>query len=249
MSDRVHRLWPPGDPAPLDDTALLRHYAPADRTAASLRLNFVTSLDGAVTVDGYSEGLSGPADKRVFALLRTLCDALLVGAGTARHERYGALDLGDRRRAIRRDLGLATDPPLVVLSGRLALDPEHPMFTRAPARPLVLTHAASPADRRAALAAVADVIVTGDTAVDLPAGLAELHRRGLRQVLCEGGPHVLGSLTAADLVDDLCLTIAPLLAGSEPGRLSAGADSPVPRRLTLRHVLADGDVLLLRYTR
>lgn len=252
----VRLIWPlpdtdgpAGVPAELDDAALLARYAPDDRSQPLLRVNFVTSLDGAVAVDGYSEGLSGQADKRVFGLLRMLCDALLVGAGTLRQEGYGALDLGERRRASRRDLGLATNPPLVILSRRLDLHPEHPMFTRAPVRPIVITHAAAPAGRRTALARVADVIVAGDTSVDLPAALAALHERGLRQVLCEGGPYVLGSLIAADLVDEYCLTVSPLLAGGEPGRLSAGTGALVPRRLALRHVLADGDVLLLRYAR
>lgn len=245
----MYRLLPPADGALVDDETLLALYAPADRDATCLRLNFVTSLDGAVTIDGRSEGLSGAADKRVFGLLRTVCDALLVGAGTLRNEGYAELDLGERRRARRRALGFAADPPLVILSGRLALDPAHPMFTRAPVRPIVLTHADSPADRRAALRQVADVLVAGDTEVDLRAGLAMLHERGLRQVLCEGGPHVLGCLTAADLVDELCLTVSPLLAGAEPGRLSAGPATSQPRRLVLRHVLTVDDVLLLRYVR
>ncbi|MGW4297839.1 dihydrofolate reductase family protein, partial [Micromonospora chersina] len=84
---------------------------------------------------------------------------------------------------------------------------------------------------------------------DLAAGLAELRRRGLGQLLCEGGPHLFGALTAADLVDELCLTVAPLLAGAGPGRITAGDASP-PRHLPLRHVLAAADgVLMLRYAR
>lgn len=206
-------------------------------------------MDGAATVDGRSEGLSGPSDKRVFGLLRALCDALLVGAGTLRSEAYGAFDLGDRRRGLRRDLGLAPNPPLVILSASLDLAPEHPVFAMAPTRPIILTPASAPAARRAALAEVAEVVICGETIVDLAEGLAQLPPRGLRQVLCEGGPHVLGSLTQADLVDELCLTISPLLTGAAPGRLSAGLPSPTPRDLTLRHVLTEDDVLLLRYSR
>jgi riboflavin-specific deaminase-like protein len=231
----------------LDDDALLRLYSPDDRTTPCLRLNFVTSLDGAVSVDGRSAGLSGPEDKQVFGLLRTMCDALLVGAGTLRHEGYDALTFSERRRAARVAMGLAADPPLVILSRRLDLAPEHPMFTRAPVRPIVLTPRTSPAGRRAALARVADVVVAGTITVDLAAGLAELHRRGLRQVLCEGGPEVLGSLTAADLVDELCLTVAPLLVGPGPGRISTGPPLVAPRRSPWARFV--GDVLLLRYTR
>jgi len=245
----MHRLWPDPDPAtPLDDAALIRLYAP-DRSRPRLRVNFVASLDGAVTLQGYSEGLSGPADKRVFGLLRMVCDALLVGAGTLRHESYHAVRLDAGRREWRVAQGLAEYPTLVVVSKALSLDPAHPALAEAPVRPIVLTCAASPAPARATLARVADVLVHGDAGIDFAAALAELHARGLAQVLCEGGPQLLGALTGADLVDELCLTIAPLLAGAGPGRISAGPPSPQPRRLPLGHVLAAEDALLVRYAR
>ncbi|MET8066802.1 dihydrofolate reductase family protein, partial [Micromonospora sp. NPDC005313] len=113
--------------------------------------------------------------------------------------------------------------------------------------PLVLTHAG--AVPPPGLTDVADVVRCGTDRVDLAAGLAELRRRGLDQLLCEGGPHLFGALTAADLVDELCLTVAPLLAGAGPGRITAG-DAGVPRHLPLCHVLAAADgVLMLRYAR
>lgn len=243
------RLWPDpdgGGRAPLDDAALADLYAhPA---APDVRMNFVTSADGAVELDGFSEGLSGGADKRVFALLRGLCDALLVGAGTLRHEGYRAVRLDAARRAWRRAHGLAEYPTLVVVSGALELNPAQAAFADAPVRPVVLTHSRAPADLRTQLAPVADVITVGDEAVDLSAGLARLRERGLRHVLCEGGPHLFGSLLAEDLVDDLCLTVSPLLAGPGAGRIVAGPPSP-PRDLALRHALAAGDALILRYTR
>ena len=96
---------------------------------------------------------------------------------------------------------------------------------------------------------MADVVVTGEFTVDLAAGLTELRRRGLHQVLSEGGPEVFGWLTAADLVDELCLTVSPLLVGAGPGRITAGPGVDLPRRMALRHALVDGDVLLLRYVR
>lgn len=250
----MYQLWPSSDPTALDDAALARLYLPADRLPADrtqpvVRVNLVTSLDGAVALNGRSAGLSGPADKRVFGLLRTGCDALLVGAGTARVEEYGALELGPHRRALRRDLGLPENPPLVLLSRDLTLDPRHQMFSAAPVRPIVITCAAGDATRRAALARVADVIIAGEHTVDLARALKSLRERGLRQLLCEGGPRVFGALTAADLVDELCLTMSPLLAGAGPGRLSAGPPSAAPRQLALRHLLVAGGVLLLRYTR
>lgn len=245
------RLWPDPDTAPLDDAALAGLYAhdpPASDAATGVRMNFVTSADGAVELDGFSAGLSGGADKRVFMLLRGLCDALLVGAGTLRHEGYRALRLDAGRRARRRDLGLAEYPTLVVVTASLDLNPAQAAFADAPVRPIVLTHGRAPADRRTALAAVADVITVGDSAVDLGTGLARLRERGLRRVLSEGGPQLFGTLLAENLVDDLCLTVSPLLTGPGAGRIIAGPPSP-PRALALRHTLAAGDTLLLRYTR
>ncbi|NJP33307.1 pyrimidine reductase family protein [Micromonospora thermarum] len=241
----ISALWPEPSADPLDDAAIAARYGRTDRP--HLRVNFVSSVDGAVTVDGYSAGLSGEPDKRVFGLLRMLCDGLVVAAGTLRHEGYRAVRLDERRRAWRREHGLAEYPTLVVVSGSLDLDPGQAAFADAPVRPVVLTRAGATAPP--GLTDVADLVPCGDERVDLVAGLAELRRRGLDQLLCEGGPHLFGALTAADLVDEACLTVAPLLAGPGPGRITAGEASPV-RHLPLRHVLAAADgTLMLRYAR
>lgn len=244
----MYRLWPAPSPEALTDDELLDCYLPTDRDSPRLRVNFVASADGAVSLEGYSAGLSGAADKRVFGLLRMVCDAVLVGAGTLRHEGYGAMRLGQGRRVWRRGAGLTPDPPLVLVSGRLAMDPDSPMFTEAPVRPIVITHGGSPVERRDQLSAVADVLVCGHAEVDLGAAVAALADRGLRQVLCEGGPHLLGSLTAADAVDELCLTVSPLLAGSGADRITAGPPATA-HALRLAHVLTAEDNLLLRYVR
>ncbi|SNT31802.1 Pyrimidine reductase, riboflavin biosynthesis [Asanoa hainanensis] len=246
----IRALWSvdaaqPGG-AELDDEALTRCYARG--TAPTVRVNFVTSVDGAVEVDGYSAGLSGPADKRVFGILRKVCDGLLVGAGTMRHEGYRAIKLDEPRRAWRLAQGLPAVPTLVVVSGRLDVDPASPVFTEAPVRPVVLTTTVATAPK--GLDQVADVVRVGERELDLTAGLAVLRERGLNQILCEGGPHLLGTLTAADLVDELCLTVSPLLAGPGGGRITAGphrAGGPLPLRL--HHSLLGDDLLLLRYTR
>jgi riboflavin biosynthesis pyrimidine reductase len=247
--DRVLRLWPEPDPTPLTDADLTAMYAVADRDQPWLRANFVTSLDGAVTVGGYSEGLSGTADKRVFGLLRMLCDALVVGAGTLRHEEYKPVRLSPERRAWRVEHGLAEHPTLVVVSRVLGLNPALPVFTEAPVRPVVVAPDSAPKEARTALAEVADLVVHGADEVDLRGAFTDLAGRGLRQVLCEGGPHLLGSLTAADLVDEFCLTVSPLLAGPGAGRITAGPTVDQPRHLTVRHVLAAEGALILRYTR
>lgn len=261
----MYRIWPDPDPRPLDDAALIEAYRPA---GPMLRVNFVSSTDGAVEVGGYSRGLQTPADNRVFALLRMFADGLVVGAGTVRHEGYGGIDLDEDRRAWRVEHGLPPYPRMVIVSRRLDLDPTHPALAQASRRPVVLTCGTSPPDRRTALSATADVLVHGQHEVDLRAGFADLRDRGLGMMLCEGGPHLMGSLTAAGLVDELCLTLAPLLAGAGAGRITAGppgtglgdqtGGAPAasdrhgarPRRLALGHVLCDGDgTLLLRYTR
>ncbi|MGA8112982.1 MAG: pyrimidine reductase family protein [Actinocatenispora sp.] len=244
----MHRLWPSPSETDLSDEQLLDCYQRADRDRPWLRVNFVTSTDGAVSVAGYSAGLSGTADKQVFGLLRMLCDAVMVGAGTLRHEGYGAMRLGRRRRAWRREAGLAEHPPLVLVSSRLDLDPASPMFVEAPTRPIVVTHGGAPIEQRRVLEEQADVLVCGDAEVDLPAALAALAERGLTQVLCEGGPHLLGSLSAADAVDELCLTVSPLLAGPGASRITAGPPAPV-RQLRLAQVLSADDNLILRYIR
>jgi riboflavin biosynthesis pyrimidine reductase len=241
----MRRLWP--DPAELDEAALIEAYAPdPDRP---VRLNFVASLDGAVTLDGASAGLSSAADRRVFGLLRMHCDALLVGAGTLRHEGYHAVRLDETRRSWRRAHGRPEYPTLVVVSGSLNLDPGQAAFADAPVRPVVLTHAAAPPDRRAAMEAVTDVVACGETAVDLTAGLAALRRRGLALILSEGGPKLCGSLLAEGLVDELCLTISPLFAGPGAGRLVDGPRREIPVGMSLVHVLTEEGALLTRYAR
>lgn len=241
----ISRVWPVPATGPLTDPELAALYGRPDRP--HLRVNFVTSVDGAVTLAGYSAGLSGEPDKRVFGLLRMLCDGLVVAAGTLRHESYRAVWLSAERRAWRREHGLAEYPTLVVVSGSLRLNPAQACFADAPVRPLVLTR--DGVEPPPGLPEVADLVRCGPERVDLAAGLAELRRRGLAQLLCEGGPYLFGTLTAADLVDELCLTVAPLLAGGGPGRITTGGGGP-PRPLPLRHVLAaDDGVLMLRYAR
>jgi riboflavin biosynthesis pyrimidine reductase len=137
---------------------------------------------------------------------------------------------------------------MVIVSRSLELNLDQLVFADAPIRPVVVTHAGAPADRVSSIEAVADVVAAGDGEVDLPAAVAALHARGAGQLLCEGGPHLLGAMTSADLVDELCLTVSPLLAGGAAGRITAGGQGR-PRRMTLRHVLAEDDMLFLRYTR
>lgn len=211
----------------------------------TLRVNFIASADGAVSVAGLSAGLQGPGDKEIFDALRMVCDALVVGSGTVRAENYDALRLTEPARAWRRAYGLPEFPRMVIVSRSLDLDLDQLVFADAPVPPIVVTAASAPAGK---LAGHAEVIAVGDDEIDLPAAVAALHARGATQLLCEGGPRLLGSMIAADLVDELCLTVAPLLVGGGPGRIAAGR-AALPRRMALRHAISIEDMLFLRYAR
>lgn len=230
----------------LDEATLAGMYAPPD--APWLRVNMVTSIDGAVEVGGRSGYLSDPRDQQVMRVLRMTSDAILIGAGTFRVEGYGGWLLDEHRRADRARRGLAAHPRLVIVSGSLLLDPRAPGFTEAPEPPIILTHEAAPPGQRERLSAVAEVVTTGENAVDLVKAVSLLHQRGLIRVLSEGGPHLLNSLIAADLVDELCLTISPLLTAAGASRIVAGPPAPL-RRMVLHHALPVDDLLFLRYQR
>jgi riboflavin biosynthesis pyrimidine reductase len=240
----------PAWPAPaarIDDERLTQCYA-LDPGARSLRMNFVSSIDGAATAAGLSAGLSGTADKRVFDILRRLCDVVLVGAGTVRAEGYGAMRLDGAAVEWRRAHGLADHPVFAIVSGALHLDPGSAVFAEAPVRPVVVTVATSPGAKQQALSRVADVLVCGDEKVDPGLMLDQLAKRGLRQVLCEGGPTLFGALLEADCVDELCLTLSPQIEAGAARRIAAGA-IPQARRMRLRHALVSGSTVLLRYLR
>jgi len=234
--------------AAVDREELREAYAIADRATPRVRMNFVMSLDGAVTLEGRSGGLGDESDRLAMQVLRSLADVVLVGAGTVRVEGYGGLRVDEADAAWRRGLGLDPQPRVAVVSSRLDLSPGHPFFARAAERPIVVTRESAPPDRRVALAEVADVLVCGDDTVDLGAMIVALAGLGLPQVLCEGGPHLFGSLIEADLVDELCLSLSPLLVAGGAGRIVRGAPE-VERRMRLVHALPAGDLLLLRYAR
>lgn len=209
-----------------------------------LRAGFVLSTDGGAALDGGSRPLQTPADQAVFFVLRAVCDAVVVGAGTARQEGYGPVRPRPAGAAWRRARGLPERPPLVLVSRSLDLDPADRCFA-GPA--VVVTCAGSDAGRRAALEEVADVLVAGEDRVDLPLALALLRERGLGRLLCEGGPSLLTAMLTAGLVDELCLTATPLLLGTAPTLLTS--ELPEPVRLRLEHLVDGGDgVLLARYT-
>ena len=232
----VTYAYPPG-------SALSRRGKPA----AWVRANMVTSTDGAATSKGTSGAISSEWDREIFFTLRGLADVILVGAQTARVERYGPARARPGWTPLR--AGRPPSPPIAIITGSLDLDLSSPLFTAAPAyaRTIVVTTEAAPPRQLELARGCADVVVAGSRHVDLTAAITALAGRGLHRVLTEGGPHLLGQLVAADLLDELCLTVSPLLAGGEDMRITAGALLQEPRRLRLGHVLEARGSLFCRY--
>ena len=207
----------------------------------------MSSADGAGYLDGVSEGLSSEDDRRLFGLLRVLADVVLVGAGTVRTEKYKPARRREALAHLRAER--VPTPPIAVVSRTLQLDLASPLFAGAPshARTIVITSASSPAPLRAAAARVADVIVVGTAAVDLREAVGVLAGRGLSRVLCEGGPQLLGQVAADGLLDELCLTVSPLLAGPGARRITHGPPLAAALPMRLAHVLEADGFLFCRY--
>lgn len=232
----------------VDDGDLPELYAyPNDRPW--LRANFIASLDGAATVGGTTAQLGGSVDRALFSLLRELADVILVGAGTVRIESYSGARLNVAQRQRRQAHGQSEVPPLAIVTKAGRLDRDMPVFTRTEVPPLVLTCTAAADATRQRLAGLADVVDCSgaDPArVDEAAVLAALIERGLRRMLTEGGPMLLGSFVERGMLDELCLTIAPCLAGGPSERIATGPGQLVTR-LRCAHILTDDDGYL--YTR
>ncbi|MDT4936680.1 MAG: hypothetical protein QOG80_351 [Pseudonocardiales bacterium] len=235
-------------PVVQDDVDVHAWYARNWLDKGGVRVNFVSSADGAATADGLSGGLQTPGDNAVFAALRDLADVVLVGAGTARAEGYRGIQLSERRRALRHDLGLAEDPPVAVVTRSLRLDPAAELFSRGSQRTIVITTESADQLARRQLEEVADVVIAGDVDVDLRAAHAALVERGHIRILCEGGPMLFGDLARSAVVDELCLSLTPVLAGPGARRIIAGEMwSNDPHPLVLDSVLEEDGALFLRY--
>jgi 5-amino-6-(5-phosphoribosylamino)uracil reductase len=241
-----------GDGSTLDDDRLYQLYAYPDVTGWSVRGNAIASLDGGATTGGTSGGLGGSGDRRLFAVQRELADVIVVGAGTARAENYGGARMSAGQRQRRQVRGQCEIPPiaLVTRSGDLAHDLA--VLTQTEVAPLVLTCHDSASAARARLGSAAEVVDCSGTdrsQVDLAVALARLADRNLRRVLNEGGPTLLGAFVEAGLLDEICLTTAPLLVGGSAVRITAGETDSLTR-MRRAHVIADDDgYLYSRYIR
>ncbi len=177
--------------------------------------HMVAGIDGTAAVHGKVGPLSTGPDQSLFRRMRRIADIVMVGAETVRREGYGVIRLDEEARAARTACGRPQTPPVAIVSRSLDLDWTARVFTDAPthARTQLITCAASDPDRRAQAAEVADVIIAGDDQVDPAEAFAALAARGHGVVLCEGGPTWLGEIVAADRLDELCLSISPVIGG------------------------------------
>ncbi|NGN63978.1 pyrimidine reductase family protein [Streptomyces sp. A7024] len=234
----------------LDELADAYAYPPGE--PVWLRANMVASLDGAAHHGGRSKPLSSEADMRVFGVLRGLADAVVVGAETVRQEGYRPARARDAFAARRAAAGQTPAPAVVVLSAGLDLDFTLPLFS-APLTPtLLVTGALAPEERvRAARKAGVEVIVAGEAAGADPARMrTALAERGLTRLLTEGGPTLLGRITAAGALDELCLSIAPrVVVGDAPRIMGGGVALETPADFALESVLEEAGFLYTRYRR
>ncbi|WP_369029537.1 pyrimidine reductase family protein [Streptomyces adonidis] len=216
-----------------------------------LRANMVSTLDGAAQHDGRSQPISSASDMRIFGTLRALADIVLVGAETVRQEGYRPVRARAEFAEAREAAGQAEAAAVAIVSASLDLDFSLPLFTSPLVPTLVLTGAAAAPDRVAAAEkAGARVVVAGDgMGVDPARAVQALAGLGHTRLLAEGGPRLLGQLVAAGVLDELCLTISPMLTVGDAQRISGGPSLAVPRRFELVSLLEEEGFLFSRYCR
>jgi riboflavin-specific deaminase-like protein len=240
----VQLIYPeraPTSPPELASSLRLADKAPPGRPY--LVLNMVSSLDGKATIEWRTKGLSTELDRQLFHHLRTQVDAVMVGAGTARTERYGRMAKSDELRDKREREGLARDPLAVVVSGRLDLPADLPLLGDPQQRVVIATGS------DATLPGLGEQVEYARVGDDLPLLAAQLREQhGVRSVLCEGGPTLNSHLLAAGLVDELFLTLNPKLAGGAAAlTIVAGRELVEPAELELVSVAEGGEDLFTRW--
>ncbi len=242
-----------GSTETIDETRLPDFYAyPDDLQRCWVRGNMIASIDGGATADGKSGGLAGSGDRSVFTVMRNAADVILVGAETVRAENYSGAQVSVADRDARQRRGQAEVPPIAVVTRSGNLDPEARFFTRTEVAPLILTSADAFDDATRHLGGVAEILnASGPRSdeADAATALKILAERGLLRVLTEGGPAVLSLLMAGGLLDELCLTVAPIVVGGVARRIVTG---PVEVHTSMRpaHLLSDDQgYLYTRYVR
>ena len=247
----VARLLPPGDP--VDVERILQDVYPPEGLNAErphVIASFISSVNGRATLDGRSARLAPPgggADREIFRGLRGVCDAIMVGTGTLREERYGRPGRRRTLREFRASRGLAEEPKVIVVSRSLDLPVQIPLFRDPATEILLFTWSTAPVPSPGAQISV----VRMDPAdMSLASVLrAARERFGIRSIVFEGGPRLFGALLTEDLVDELFLTIAPVFAGGDELPLTRSGHGARSRPMHLVSVLSHDDYLFLRYAR
>ncbi|MEU6347703.1 pyrimidine reductase family protein [Streptomyces sp. NPDC047072] len=216
-----------------------------------LRANMVSTLDGAAQHDGRSQPISSATDMRIFGTLRALADVVVAGAETVRQEGYRPARARAEFAALREAAGQGPAPAIAVISASLDLDFSLPLYTSPLVPTLILTGAAAAPDRVAAAEkAGARVVIAGDgVGVDPARAVSALADLGHTRLLTEGGPRLLGQLVAAGVLDELCLTVAPMLTAGDAQRIAGGPSVAVPSRFALASLLEEDGFLFSRYCR
>lgn len=230
--------------------ALSAFVAPVDAPGVGrprVRINMVTSVDGATAVDGESRGLSGPGDRVVFHRLRAEADVVMAGAATVRADRYGPAKADDAVRAARVARGQTPVPAVVVVTRSGDLPWDAPLFTAADPATVVAHPEDAPLPDAASEASAVRAVAAGRGGVDVAALLGVLGREGVRHVLCEGGPGLIGQLAAAGCIDEAFVTVSPHLVSGDAGRMVRGPHLHPTRRLRLAGLLEDDGFLFARY--
>ena len=239
-------------PTPVDDVDVMALYGADARRMASDRpwvmCNMIASVDGGIAIDGVSGGLGGPGDKAVFGALRAIPDVIMVASGTVIAENYRKPQTPEAVQRTRLERGQTARPQIAIVSKSLRIEPTHRVFDP-DARPLIITTTDADADARRELGTVADVITTGSGTVDLLAALESLRSRGVETVLLEGGPTLNGAFVDADLIDELCLSVSPMLLGGHSPRIVARSANTAALDLRLDRTLHDDGALFHRYVR
>jgi riboflavin-specific deaminase-like protein len=231
----------PTSPAELASHLRLADKAPPDRPY--LILNMVSALDGKATIEWRTKGLSTDLDRELFHRLRTQADAVMVGAGTVRTERYGRMAKSEDLRAARKEEGLEADPLAVIVTARLDLPADLPLLNEPEQRVVIATGS------DASLPDLGEHVVYERTGEDLALLMARLREHyGIRSVLCEGGPTLNSYLLAAGLVDELWLTLNPKLAGGAAAlTIVAGRELVEPLELEPVSIAEGGGDLFTRW--
>ncbi|CAL9573026.1 hypothetical protein SUDANB120_04889 [Streptomyces sp. enrichment culture] len=235
----------------LDELAEAYAYPPIGPDGHWLRANMVSTLDGAAQHDGRSQPISGETDMRIFGTLRALADVVVAGAETVRQEGYRPARAREAFAARRAAAGQGPAPAIAVVTSGMDLDFSLPLFSSPLVPTLVVTGAGAPAERVAeAERAGVEVVVAGDgAAVDPARAVRELAARGLRRQLTEGGPRLLGQFVAAGVLDELCLTVSPMLTAGAAQRIAGGPSVAVPHRFAPALVLEEAGFLFTSYRR